>query len=357
MAVRAPTLPQAAALLPLQLLASLADRLRARLLGRWGRLLRPVLQDRRKRAAGVAVAIALFSLAMAGLFPVWLLVFGPLVWGVPHLLSDLRYLLVRQGLQRERLVMAIGGATLLVAAFSELGVRATLIGAAVLALVIPGQRLHKLLLAAVLLSLVALAWPLGWTADLLFAHGHNAIALAIWWFWRPRRGWLVRVPLIAALAGLGLLLGGALDPWMAQSGPTESLNLDELSWQLAPLDDEVWSRRWTASFAFAQAIHYAVWIHLLPSDDRAREVPRSFQNSLKALEGDMGWPLIALAALLALALALTALLDLGAARDRYFQLAWFHGHVELLAAVWLLLRGVTRAELHTPLTSNRRNNT
>jgi hypothetical protein len=203
-------------------------------------------------------------------------------------------------------------------------------------------------LAAVLLSLVALAWPLGWTADLLFAHGHNAIALAIWWFWRPRRGWLVRVPLIAALAGLGLLLGGALDPWMAQSGPTESLNLDELSWQLAPLDDEVWSRRWTASFAFAQAIHYAVWIHLLPSDDRAREVPRSFQNSLKALEGDMGWPLIALAALLALALALTALLDLGAARDRYFQLAWFHGHVELLAAVWLMLRGVTRAELHTP---------
>lgn len=347
MAVRAPLLPSAAALLPLQLLAAAADRLRARLLGACGRGLRPLLRDRRKRAASVAVGIALFSLGIAGLFPAWLLVLGPLVWGVPHLLSDVRYLVVRQGLGRARGPLLLATATLAVAGLSDLGVRATLIGAALLTLAIAGSRRRKAALLAALAALIALAWPLGWTADLLFAHGHNAIALAIWWAWRPRRdGWAL-VPPLAAVAGAVLLLGGALDPWMALGGPGEALDLDELAWQLAPLDDAVWSRRWAACFAFAQAMHYAVWIHLLPSDDRVREVPRSFQSSLRALQADVGAPLLALAALLAVALVAAALWDLGEARNRYFQLAWFHGHMELLVGVWLVLRGVRRAERAT----------
>lgn len=352
MAVHPPAEPMAsqaleqllpAALRPLQGLASAADLLRSRLLALLGRPLKPWLLDRELRVATVGAGLTALALAMAALVPVWVLALGPLVWGVPHLLADVRYLVVRQGLHRHRLVATVAVAALALAAFTELGVRATLLGCAAVALAMPGSLKKRLAVAGLALGLAAMAWPLGWTADLLLAHAHNGIALAIWWVWRPRTGQLHWWPVALVAAGLALLLSGALDSLAVHSGPTAALNLEDLAWQLAPADDAAWSQRWAVSFAFAQTVHYVAWIHLVPSEDRVRSVPRSFQSSLKALQTDLGGPLLLLAAGIAVALALGACFDLAAARDRYFQLAWFHGHLELMAAAWLLVRGVRRA--------------
>src|SRR5207342_1597240 len=46
--------------------------------------------------------------------------------------------------------------------------------------------------------------------------------------------------------------------------------------------------RFTGFFAFAQAVHYGVWLKLLPEEDRARRGVRSFRASYRALTRDLG---------------------------------------------------------------------
>src|SRR5262249_3123146 len=121
----------------------------------------------------------------------------------------------------------------------------------------------------------------GWHAQDLFLHAHNFVALAVWWQWRPRPLWVLAVPLAA---------GGG---WLA---------LGPFTWP---------------SFAFLQAVHYAVWLRLIPEDDRARPAPRSFRASWQALRADFGrWPLLAFGGA-ALGLALWALVAAPDARDAY----------------------------------------
>lgn len=338
----APWLP--AAMRPLQALAGAADGLRGDVLAQVGRPLKAWLLDRELRVATIGVGLTAVALVMAALVPVWVLALGPLLWGVPHLVADVRYLVVRQGVHRHLPAVAVAVTTLAVGASTELGVRATLLGGAAMALTTPGPLAKRLLVAALALLLAALVWPLGWTADLLLAHAHNGVALALWWVWRPRKGKLHWWPVAMVAAGLALLLSGVLDDVALRSGPTAALNLDDLAWQLAPTPDATWSQRWTVSFAFAQTVHYVAWIHLVPTEDRARSVPRGFQSSLKVLQADLGRPLVLASAAIAVALGAWACFDLAVARDRYFQLAWFHGHMELLIAAWLLVRGVRRAD-------------
>ena len=344
MVTYSPGLLLPAVMRPVQALAAVADVLRAALLAVVGRPIKAWLLDRELRVATIGVGLAIVALALATLVPVWVLALGPLVWGVPHLVADVRYLVVRQGLHRHAAGVVVVLAALTVAATTELGVRATLLGCGVLALAMPGSLRRRVAVAGLALALAAWIWPLGWTADLLMAHAHNGVALALWWVWRKRAGKLHWWPVAVVAVGFAVLLSGALDGLAVRSGPTAALNLDDLAWQLAPTDDAAWSQRWTVSFAFAQTVHYVAWIHLIPTEDRRRPVPRSFQNSLKALQGDLGRPLLLGALAVALGLAVWAVVDLADARNRYFQLAWFHGHLELLVASWLLVRGVRRAD-------------
>lgn len=323
-----------------------------RALGPW---LRPALVDRDKRAALTTALTAAVTLTGVILAPLWWLALAPLVWGVPHLLADVRYLLVRQGLLRQRAWLGVGFASVL-AALLWLGVRATLTGCALL-LVLPLAPLRKRLQTAVwVVPAAAAAWWAGVWSDVVLAHAHNLIGIAFWWLWRPQRsGWKWLPPLIV-LAVSGLLLSPAAD-WLQQragglvpppdqvlwSGFLDSLGADGF-WP-GQLDGEasVWPMRLVLWFAFAQSMHYVMWLHLLPSDDRARPTPRSFRASLRAWAADVSWPLLALGALVTVGLLLTATVDLNLARDQYFVLAGAHGHVELLALLWIALRGVQRA--------------
>ena len=146
------------------------------------------------------------------------------------------------------------------------------------------------------LFLVALGVRFGWDAQLVFLHAHNAVALLLWWSWRPRPWSMLAIPAAALLGWLVL-------------------------WQLGTLD--------TTAFAFAQAVHYAVWLRLIPEDDRERPAPRSFRASWQALVHDFGpWPLVGFSGL-ALFVAAWGLHDAQAAAHGYFALATFHGYLEL----------------------------
>jgi len=79
-----------------------ADRLRAGLLRRSGAIGRRLIADRQLRVNTLALLGITTSLVLTAGAPLWLLVVGPLALGVPHLLADVRYLVVRPGLHRSR---------------------------------------------------------------------------------------------------------------------------------------------------------------------------------------------------------------------------------------------------------------
>lgn len=317
-----------------------ADRLRGHVLGVIGRPLRPLLLDRDRRVAVLGTTLVLISLGLSVLAPLAMLALAPLLWGVPHLLADLRYLVIRQGLSRHRtLLLAVAVAVL--AAACGLGVRASLTVATAVALLHPAPWPRKLPLLLAFLTATVLAWREGLLADVALAHGHNLLAVAFWLGWRKRPRLLQILPLVTFALGTLLVLSGALRPVLQPLQP--GLDVADLAQGLAPFATPVWAQRLVVFYAFAQAVHYVAWLHLIPHDDRKRPVPRSFRRSFHALRADLGPWLLGGAALAAVALALLAALDLTEARTRYFQLAYFHGHLEVVLLPVLWLRGVRTA--------------
>jgi hypothetical protein len=151
-----------------------------------------------------------------------------------------------------------------------------------------------------------LAAHLGRVADLAFAHAHNAVALYV--LLRVSRAPRAYLP-AALVRAFSLDLGDAL------------------------------SLRLLALIALFQGLHYAVWLRLVPEEDRVREGPRSYRTSYRALVHDVGTHVPLLLGLALLALWIYALLDLTRARDAYRRLAPFHGPLELAALTLCFLEG------------------
>lgn len=258
--------------------------------------------------------------------------------GVPHVLADLRYLVVRPGLHRRVPLLILAGAPLALAAVEprvELGLLAA-VGAVLAA---RATRLRKSVLLAALVLAVAVAWNHSFVAQLVFLHLHNVIALGLWWCWRrrSRAAWLI--PLMSVAGTVAIFLGAA-EPVLALTGgwsaPATGQGFTEHVQTYAPLDAPMLSLRLLLAFVFLQAVHYLVWLRLVPEDDRARPAPRSFAASFAALRSDFGRVPLLLVAAAAVLIALWGAVDLSAARDGYLRLAGFHGYLELaVGALWL----------------------
>jgi hypothetical protein len=321
------------------------DAARRVLLRAAGPSLRPLFSRRDLRVAAMGATAVLVGIAAAVAAPLWLLLLGPLLLGVAHLLADVRYLLVRQGfLRRPEVVLAVllPAALTLAAPRAPLGAVA-LIGAAAVARAAPRRRL--LAIVATGLALLALTrWePL---AARVFAHAHNLVALGVWAWWARRpAGWRWLVPALA-LVGAALIAGGAFDALalrpQALAAPVPGFDLGRAAQELSPVDPATHplaAARWVWSFAFLQSLHYAVWLRLIPDEDRARVGPRGFVASLRAAVSDLGAAPVALTLTLTLALLAWAAFAAGDARAAYLRLAFGHGYVELAALLLLALEG------------------
>ena len=167
----------------------------------------------------------------------------------------------------------------------------------------------------------------------------TSLRSVLWWFWRPRSGWLpILIPALFVLGSAALLLGW-LSPltnaaWLAPADLPPSSYLATLSGGLA----EPWGLRLVLLFAFAQAVHYGVWLRLIPEDDRKQPTPRPFVATFRALRQDMGGLVLLVAAMLAAGLAAWAVFDLAEARTGYLRLALFHGYLELAACAILFIQ-------------------
>lgn len=316
------------------------DALRNQFLRSFGRLLKPLIARREPRvvvlgAFGLGVAFAL-TLTV----PLWLLTMGPLVLGIPHLVADLRYLVMRPSLHRRPGFLLWVGVPLVATLFEPrlwIGLL-SVAGAALLARTAWSVRAGAALAG---LAIAWTAWMAGGWVSLLFAHAHNGIAFLLWWQWRPARPrmqWWV-----LALFGAGLVtlaVGG--DEAVFRLGSLEppglGLDVESLAWGLAPPGIAPdWMLRLLLIFAFAQAAHYAVWTRLIPDDARPRPGLRSFAGSYRALVADCGRPLVIVAFLIAGGLIVWTLFDLAVARATYLRLALFHGPLELaVASLWAI---------------------
>lgn len=314
------------------------DAARAAFLRALGRPLARYIADPEARVAVLGPASLAIALLLACATPRLLLLFGPLLLGVPHLVADLRYLVVGHGLHRRPALVALAlvpcvaalvAPTLAIAGMSVVGA----------AIATRGPALRRAAVALFGATLVALGLETGRVGAIVFAHLHNAIAFGwlVFGFTRgsgSRRGawWPTCVAALAASAlGLGALPLHAL-AFDARFGDAELLRAS-----LSPTSSPELADRFVVLFAFGQAAHYGVWLRLVPEFARPRRAPRSFASSYLALRDELGRPLLLLATLGTLMVSAGALVDAPFARDAYLRFALFHGPLELAVAAVLAI--------------------
>lgn len=328
---------------PVELALAPLDRVRARALRETMPLSSRLAGDREARVALIGVSVILLAAAATLIVPLWLLALGPIVLGVPHLLADLRYCVIRPGWQHERALWLTAGVPLLaitVGAGFEIG----LLGVAASALVISGDRRRRAAVAVGALALAVAAWRFDTLTDLCLAHLHNFIAVGLWAAWRPRTSKLHAIPIALFVLGCAALLLGFGDwTWSRTASLPEGLDHAIHLATLAPGIASPWASRLVILYCFAQAVHYGVWLRMVPEDDRDRPTPRSFRASYRALRDELHPWLLAGFALATLGLAIWACVDLVEARTGYFRFARFHGMLELLAIGLLIAHGRRRA--------------
>lgn len=302
------------------------------------------------RIAGLAVLCAATLVA-----PALLLVWMPIVLGVPHVASDIRYLVLP--LPRRQVALAIGACAVLVAlkvaglvaGISLLRAEAIVVATWLVVMLVfeRPRRQHVLerharhrpraldghasrwpvcasltwlLVAGAGLAIVALPFQFAVVA----AFAHNFVAVIAWLVvQRPARRHALAiitaigaavVVLLAVGPAVASMTGGDASPWLTIDGAASRM----FAGVPAPT-----ARALLIAFAFLQAVHYAIWLHWIPSGSAARM-------------GTKPWLCVAATTLAVIA---AALVDAAWARTTYLALATFHIYLELVV---LGVRGARR---------------
>ena len=329
--------------MPLAAVAQSLDRVRSpalKLVLSRSAWLRRIVQSRAFRIEFLAATSLTVALAVTLSAPSLLFMWAPLVLGVPHLVADVRYLVLAPYSaipQRacDLLVVAMLAATLWWVS-PVVG-----LAAVVVTLVLSPWRQatpRNVGIRIGLLAVVGLACAVAWRDPIptsyVLLHAHNVVAVLLFSlvFGPGRARWMV--PLIVAII-VAAVAGGLIDPWLHR------VSLDNLAGYVLPTHAlETWApitcARIAVLFIFLQSVHYTIWLRLLPEQARPRNAMRSFGASLRALQQDFGRLLVGAFALLGCGLLLWGWHDVFAARQGYLRLANFHAYLELaFLARWL----------------------
>jgi len=315
---------------------------------------RTCARDRSTRILALGLGHILVAFTVVGLVPLWLLLLSPLVLGVPHVVADVRYLVIRGPSLRPETLVAL---VVPLAAMTGLSVMEVMggpsypnvdvaLGFAAIALAVSLAPASGRRRACVLAGVVALAVPAilaPYVAMMVLLHGHNVIAMVIWLCWTRRTVRLAHriAILFAAIVATAALLAGVLDGIAWAGGPDF-----DLAPALAPGLDPVMANRLVLVYAFLQALHYVIWLRLIPSTQSQTPAASTFRRSLASLRADFG--AVALAAIVVVALAvptLACVYEPARVRDLYLSVALFHGWLELAVIGYLV---VTRQRLGEP---------
>jgi hypothetical protein len=332
---------------------------------------RACVRDRSVRMTTIALGHMAVMLVAVALAPLWLLLIAPLVLGVPHVVADVRYLVLHPRTRMARpLVLALTAAfgAMTVLRFSailggEVYLRGEMIAAFVALFAAVGltqtSRVARFIAFGVvaIAAIPALAWP--HPSAVVFAHAHNLVALGIFLVWarpaaaRPsafaakKAGLLGRPALViggAFVLASALILAGALDAVTHAAGGFTSdaagLTFEGMTVVLAPGIEGAMAARLVMLYAFAQAVHYTLWLRLIPNTPvfLERETPPTLRRSVAAFVRDLGRRGTSICIVLILLVVAFGLLAPARTREVYLSLALFHGWLELAAILHLALR-------------------
>lgn len=293
---------------------------------------------------------------VATVFPVVAFVVGPLVLGVPHLASDVRYLLVRARVPRTLVWGCAAGATALLAlrvlalvhhgvahsAMLEVGLGIAWVAGAFVA----GARERALPAVVQALVLAALAGLGAWMIThagltrLCLAHAHNVVGIAIWFVLFRRNKRVALAPLAAIAVGAGVLAAGVVLPTTLRLQGDQGLGLalGTIGRGLAPGLAPHAAAAVATSFVFLQSVHYATWLVWVPQEELPGQGTFTFRMTGRALVRDLGPLLLATFALVWAALAGWGLFQPLAALQAYVTLVSFHAWFELASFAYLFTR-------------------
>jgi hypothetical protein len=290
------------------------------------------------RAAWAAIVGAALALAAVAAAPAWVLLLSPLLLGAPHLASDVRWLVMSPPTPNARglgawLLLTLGAMTLvrqtgLVGAelrpVAELGLGLVATAGALLA-----ARSRRAALGVGLLGAVG-AWgrrDASWTA-VLIGHLHNLIAIVFFVVWLRPRAPLGAASVVATLLGAALILAGGLDFALA-AAPAGGLTLDSVARTLAPGVAAPWAGRLVLLFAYAQLLHYVMWLDAIPAVLGEPHTPRPPSESWSRWWQDLGAPLAVVVIAASVLIPALAVRDPASVRASYLSLALFHGWLEI----------------------------
>lgn len=300
--------------------------------------------DREARVAVGATSMLLFACAATMVAPLALLAIGPILLGVPHLLADVRYCVVRTGWHRDRTLRLAFLPIIAVGFGADLAIGLSAVGIVIIGARAPAHR-RVIGIGVVAALLISTAFAGRWF-DIAIIHVHNFVAVGLWLAWRERKKRWHLVPLVLVGICSAIILAWPAPLGLGWLAPT---SIPERHWfvSLAPGLPGGWALRLVLLFAFMQAVHYGLWLRAVPEEDRDARTPRTFRASLRALERDVGGWLVWLTVLGTVGLALWAVSDLFAARIGYLRFARFHAVLELCVAALVLVESrtiVTRRE-------------
>jgi hypothetical protein len=307
-------------------------------------LFRHIYTIRSNRLLFFFILSLIFNFVLALNYPLWVLLIGPVLLGVPHLISSIRY--VPKITQINFLsVPLIGGFFVLVALVRlwigapdlnavELG-----LGLFLLSLVAYFYKENKIRITTSFLLLggllaATLIYPLQTLGFLVLAH--NFVAF-FFWFSRARlksdrmtAGFCLFLFSTVTLA----ILIGLFDSFISDrlfeifTGFNEAF----IGAQIFPEGDmALWSRA-VSAYAFGQGVHYFVWLKAIPEQELPYEHTTNFNHSFKLLKSDIGNRIVYFSGLLLVGLVAFAVFkNFVEARYFYMSLAAFHGYFEIMA--------------------------
>ncbi|MEZ4219817.1 MAG: hypothetical protein R3B13_02730 [Polyangiaceae bacterium] len=338
-------------------LALPADRLRRSLYALVARVpgAAPWLVRRDRRVALIASAHAGIAFLITATFPMLLFVLGPVLLGVAHVASDVRYLVLRRRVPAwwklatlSVCVALIGlraagemfhGIMLLYAEHAIALVWMSFAGLAALRLGGSGRRAAIMGLVLMGLGAASILAPLG--SRVAFVHLHNCVAVGLWlWLFRMRLRYAA-IPLLCFAVALWMLNSNWVLTLLERTGGSSAFGLHLLAAAdfTAPGVSSRFALTLTLSFVFLQSVHYAAWLLLIPQEDMTRQAPITFRRSARSLVEDFGAWGVSLILLAAAAVIAGAFSDVLASRRLYLSLAMFHNYLELAAATFFFVLG------------------
>ena len=363
-----------------QILAANLDHLRAFILKitmQFG-LLRAIFCDRPLRLLVLFLISSAFSLSLALAFPLWLLAIGPLVYGIPHLFSSVRYFhYTVSSKSKVKTQRPDSGWLIFAAVFSIMTVLAVYriiltfglvqidpshlsewkgaSGGELIALVLTvivttlGYRqsilkgiMGTLLLMPLFAALVVSPYV---TVGVLILV-HNFVGFGYWYLASKT----LKEKGVVVFAGLSTLLitalifSGWFDAYCPFFKPEDELpfahlNFADLGRMVFPWTDNpsTWIHV-AIVYAYSQAVHYYVWLKAIPDQHHVNEIPTSFKQSLRLMEDDFG----AWGARFAIVLSIAGMgtwffLNFYQARIVYFCIAGYHGYLEIAGLALILV--------------------